>query len=177
MDFSSIEAVINEVTASKITTAVKAAAGTNWSALHTEIKNHDWLHLGATAIEDLFEIAKPWVPQAGAAQAVVKLTASLIGSAPQKGQKVSIKQFLEAVSAAEGIDWQGLHTALMGNGPFLAGVTFADDVAKIISPFVPQAALAEPFIHTLVGIVGFGKPAQVEDPSMQKAAGTGSLVF
>ena len=162
---------INAIMASKLVLGVKTASNLNWSSLKKAYTDSNWAELGALTIEDALEIAKPWVPQAGAAKAVVHLVASMVENVPKgTNQKFDFKQFIEAVSVAEGIDWKQLHTALMGNGPFLAGTLFADDLAKIVSPFVPAAAAAVPVLNALVFLGEHSKPAQVEDPAMKKVA-------
>ena len=155
---------IDDQTIANLKNAIQIASNLNWFELRQKFQNSDWLGLGVVSLEDAFEIAKPFVPQANVAEAVIKMLAGIVDGLPKSNSdKIDIKKIIQSILIAEGIDWKGVKDALMGNNPFLAGSLLIDDIAKLISPFVPLSA---PVLKILDSLVFLGKNTTPMDAEM-----------
>lgn len=155
---------INDQTITNIKNAVQIASKLDWSELRQKFQSSDWLGLGVISLQDAFKIAKPWVPQANVAEAVIKMLVTISGDVSKTNtQNIDIKKIIRSILIAEGIDWKSVENALMGDNPFLAGSILIDDIAKLVSPFVP---LSTPVIKLLDGLVVFGQYTKPMDPEL-----------
>ena len=153
---------------------IKTLAGLDWGTIKKEFEEKDWAQLGFTSVEGILKVLEPLVPQAPVAEDITKLIAQFIHNMPQDNNApIEPKQVIDAIWLAMGIDWNQLYAVMMGNSPAVAGVVLIDDLAKIIVPFFPPAAPVIKILDVLAIIGLHTHPAQVEDPSMEKATGGG----
>jgi hypothetical protein len=66
---------------------------------------------------------------------------------------VTMSQILQALEIAKDIDWNSIVKVLESKDEQLAVLTTAEDVARLLSPFFPQAALAAGVLDFLIILV------------------------
>jgi pyruvate-formate lyase-activating enzyme len=66
---------------------------------------------------------------------------------------ISLSQILQALEIAKEIDWANLVKIIENKDEQLAVLTTAEDIARLIAPFVPQAALAAGVLELLIQFV------------------------
>ena len=170
--------MLSSVQLSYLETGLKGAAATDWAGIGAAIRKGDYLDAASTSLQDALDVVSPFVPQARVAAAVIKLATSIVDSAPGPGQAFDMKTFLKSVTAAEGVDWSGLHDALMSDNAFLASVIVAQDLERIASPFVPPpyGMIADTALTALVFIGKHGRPADPSEPVMRAREGDGQVM-
>jgi hypothetical protein len=144
--------VVDAATLTKIKTGLEVASKIDWTTLTTAYKKSDWLEVGSVTVHDVAQIIKPFYPQAGVADAILQVLLTLAKSKSGKSGSGSIdtKLILQALIEAQSIDWMKLHDAMRGDDPIKAGMVFTSTLAKVATPFVPQAAFAAGIIDGLI---------------------------
>ena len=79
---------------------------------------------------------------------------------PLPAGSVTMSQIIQALELVKDIDWSSLVKIIENKDEQLAVLTTAEDVAKIIAPFVPQAALAVGVIEFLIFLSKNTHPSQ-----------------
>ena len=144
--------VVQGASLSDIVEVLKVIGGVNWDEVEADVKKNDWLDIGFLSIEEVLTILSPWLPQAGIARGVIRLAQAIVDNLPPSNQPFNFETFSKGVLAMEGIDWNQLVEALKGDSPVMAALVTTDDLAKIVSQFVPQAGIANIVLQGLIVI-------------------------
>ena len=147
---SSFNTTTGNINLSQIVEVLAMIGGVNWNEFEKDLKKQDWVDVGFISIEEVLTIMAPWFPQAGIARGIVRLAQACVDSLPKGNEPFSWDKFMKGVLAVEGVDWEGLLAALKGNSPVMAALVTTDDLAKLIAPFLPQAALANGVLQILI---------------------------
>jgi len=145
-----IGSVIQGASLSDIIDVLKIINGVSWSEVETDIKKNDWLDIGFLSVEEALSVLSPWLPQAGIAKGIIRLAQAIVDNLPPSNQPFNFETFSKGVLAMEGIDWEQLLKALKGDSPVMAALVTTDDLAKIVSQFVPQAGIANIVLQSLI---------------------------
>ena len=149
---SAVSAPAADINLSQIVQVLAMIGGVNWKEFEEDLQKQDWVDVGFLTIEEVLTIMSPWFPQAGIARGIIRLAQACVDSLPKGNEPFSLDKFLQGVLAVEGVDWEGLLAALKGDSPVMAALVTTDDLAKLIAPFMPQAALANGVLQVLIEI-------------------------
>lgn len=71
---------------------------------------------------------------------------------------LSLSQILQAIDQLKSLDWNGLENDFKGTDPVVDALVAADDIAKVVSFFVPQAAIAAVVLACIIEIAKNTQP-------------------
>ena len=147
---------------------ISMAAQVPWSKIKADLQAKKYVDVGSDALQDALEVMSPFVPQANLARMIIQLATSIVDSVPGKGHAFTLKDFLKAVTAAEGVDWSGMSKALMSHNAPLAGIIMLSDLAALAAPFIPPpfSMAVGPAFTALLWIGEHGTPADIMTPVM-----------